>query len=63
VFDFIINPDFLSALATIVGPLAFFAAPTEEIEHLLYADEVYEYASDPITDIPDMIDEGYAEAA
>jgi hypothetical protein len=30
---------FLSALAGLVGPLAVFAAPTEEIEHLLLADE------------------------
>jgi hypothetical protein len=35
VFDFLHDQNFLSALAVAIGPLAFFAAPTEEIEHLL----------------------------
>jgi hypothetical protein len=33
------DPGFLSAIAAGIGPLAFFAAPTEEIERLLLASE------------------------
>jgi hypothetical protein len=40
VFDFLHDQNFLSALAAVIGPLAFFAAPTEEIEHLLFHDDV-----------------------
>jgi hypothetical protein len=40
VFDFLHDQNFLSALAAIVGPLAFFAAPTEEIEHILFHEDV-----------------------
>jgi hypothetical protein len=39
VFDFLIDQNFLNALAAMIGPLAFFAAPTEEIEHLLFHQE------------------------
>jgi hypothetical protein len=38
VFDFFADQNFLSAMAAIVGPLAFFAAPTEEIEYLVLHD-------------------------
>jgi hypothetical protein len=36
VLDFLSDQNFLQALAALVGPLAFFAAPTEEIEQLVY---------------------------
>lgn len=43
VLDFLTDQSFLNALAVMVGPLAFFAAPTEEIEHLLFhADDIVE---------------------
>ena len=38
--DLLTDQNFLSALATMIGPLAFFAAPTGEIEHLLYGEYV-----------------------
>jgi hypothetical protein len=40
VLEFFADHQFLSALAAIVGPLVVFAAPTEEIEHLLFADDL-----------------------
>jgi hypothetical protein len=40
VLEFLTDQHFLSALAAAIGPLAFFAAPTEEIEHLLFYDDV-----------------------
>ena len=43
-FDLLTDQNFLSALATMIGPLAFFAAPTEEIEHLLFGEYVGEPA-------------------
>jgi hypothetical protein len=42
VLEFLTDQHFLSALAAAIGPLAFFAAPTEEIEHLLFHDDVDE---------------------
>jgi hypothetical protein len=59
-FDFLTNQHFLQALAVLVGPLVFFAAPTEEIEHLvLGAQESFDEVPEPshqdeatITDLP-----------
>jgi hypothetical protein len=42
VLEFLTDHHFLSALSAAIGPLAFFAAPTEEIEHLLFADDAEE---------------------
>lgn len=42
VLELLSNQDFLSALAAAIGPLAFFAAPTEEIEQLLFAQDLEE---------------------
>ena len=39
-FEFVTDQTFLNALAMVIGPLAFFAAPTEEIEHLLFASDL-----------------------
>jgi hypothetical protein len=33
--DFLTDQQFLKALAVLVGPLVFFVAPTEEIEHMV----------------------------
>ena len=33
--EFLSDPNFLGAMAGLVGPVAFFAAPTEEIEYLI----------------------------
>jgi hypothetical protein len=52
VLEFLTDQHFLSALAAAIGPLAFFAAPTEEIEHLLYADDVDEIFVDEEVDMP-----------
>jgi hypothetical protein len=54
---------FLSALATLVGPLAVFAAPTEEIEHLLMADDGGEVMVVAIPESFDVNHGGIAEAA
>jgi hypothetical protein len=55
--SFFSDPQVLSALAAAVGPLAFFAAPTEEIERLLSGDQHEAIAqparSEPIvSDVP-----------
>ena len=34
--EFLSDPNFLGAMAGLVGPVAFFAAPTEEIEYLIH---------------------------
>jgi hypothetical protein len=63
VFDLLTDQSFLNALAALVGPLAFFAAPTEEIEHLLFAPD---FAVADIEDVvPDLVagEIGLAEAA
>jgi hypothetical protein len=52
VLEFLTDPQFLSAVAAAIGPLAFFAAPTEEIEALLHDD-----------DSTDMSDEDFAAEA
>jgi hypothetical protein len=54
VLEFLTDQNFLGAMATIIGPLAFFAAPTEEIEHLLMA----ETASDAVASLsnPEFIE-------
>jgi hypothetical protein len=36
VLEFLTEQQFLQALAALVGPLAVFAAPTEEIERMLF---------------------------
>ena len=43
VFQLLTDQSFLNALAAVIGPLAFFAAPTEEIEQLIYG--AYEEAA------------------
>jgi hypothetical protein len=50
VFDFLADQNFLNALALMIGPMAFFAAPTEEIEFLLLDDD--ETAHDMVDDVP-----------
>jgi hypothetical protein len=63
VFDFLLDQNFLSALATVIGPLAFFAAPTEEIERLLMGEVDNEVSGEET--IPDTAAEvmGIAKAA
>lgn len=41
-FEFLTDPNFLNALSLAIGPLAFFAAPCDEIELLLMSDDVAE---------------------
>jgi hypothetical protein len=48
VLEFLSDQNFLSALAAMIGPMVFFAAPTEEIEQLLLHDDVYEIASQDV---------------
>lgn len=62
-FDFLTDQNLLSALAAMIGPLAFFAAPTEEIEYLLFSDTA-EIASEATFE-PDLMPIGVsvAEAA
>lgn len=43
------DPNFLSALSAVIGPLAFFAAPTEEIERLLVADACLGQVGEDVT--------------
>jgi hypothetical protein len=50
VFDFLTDQNFLNALALMIGPMAFFAAPTEEIEFLLLGDD--ETAPDKAVGVP-----------
>jgi hypothetical protein len=50
VLEFLIDQHFLSALAAAIGPLAVFAAPTEEIERLLYADDVEEALEEDVAE-------------
>jgi hypothetical protein len=50
VLEFLTDQHFLSALAAAIGPLAVFAAPTEEIERLLYADDVEEIITEEIAE-------------
>lgn len=38
--EFLTQQQFLQALAALVGPLAVFAAPTEEIERMLFGVEI-----------------------
>jgi hypothetical protein len=46
--DFLTDQHFLEALAVLVGPLVFFAAPTKEIEHLvLGTQESFDQAPEP----------------
>jgi hypothetical protein len=63
VLEFLTDQNLLGAMASIIGPLAFFAAPTEEIEHLLMAD----MASDAVMRLsnPEVIetDAGLPKAA
>jgi hypothetical protein len=51
VLEFLTDTQFLSALAAAIGPLAFFAAPTEEIEHLLFAHDLDEVEVDAGVDV------------
>ncbi len=62
--EFLTDQSFISAMATIIGPLAFFAAPTEEIEDLLMADAGLKSAQMVVvlTNGP-SVDVGVAEAA
>jgi hypothetical protein len=48
VLEFLSDQNFLSALAAMIGPMVFFAAPTEEIEQLLLHDESYEISSQDV---------------
>ena len=62
-FEFLVDQNFLSALAVTIGPLAFFAAPTEEIEHLIFFDDAD--VGDEAIAVPDFIpiDADIAKAA
>lgn len=62
-FDFLFDQNFLSALAAMIGPLAFFAAPTEEIEHMLFHED--KACTDALETTPGMaqLDGKLAEAA
>ena len=62
VFDFLQDPNFLNALAAMIGPLAFFAAPTEEIEHLLFSQSVAVEAATEVSDFTNTVT-GIANAA
>lgn len=35
-FDHLLDPGFLHAVTALLGPLAFFAAPTQEIEAMIF---------------------------
>ena len=67
--DFLFDGSLLSALALAAGPLAIFAAPTEEIEALLFDtpsqedDCVYVIARDVDDAIPEGLPEALGEAA
>jgi hypothetical protein len=50
VLEFLSDQNFLSALAAMIGPMVFFAAPTEEIEQLLLHDDFYEIANQDVVD-------------
>jgi hypothetical protein len=63
VLAFLTDHSFLSALATLVGPLAVFAAPTEEIEHLLMTDDSDEVMVVAVAEALDVDHGGIAEAA
>jgi hypothetical protein len=64
VLEFLTQQQFLHALAAFVGPLAVFAAPTEEIERMLFGVETAEdhfLAETPTNLVPQ--DLGIADAA
>jgi hypothetical protein len=63
VFDFLHDQNFLSALAAMIGPIAFFAAPTEEIEALLFVDVDGEVAREAIEPAYPTPKPAFAEAA
>jgi hypothetical protein len=63
VLDFLTDQGVQSAIAAIIGPLAFFAAPTEEIEHLLMADMTVEALAAPALNTVSDVPEGIATPA
>lgn len=65
--DLFFDPGFLSGLAAAVGPLAFFVAPTEEIEAMIFDSQAEEtgfnsYEVDAGISRP-ALSAGYREAA
>lgn len=65
--DQFLDHNFLSALATVIGPLAVFVAPTEEIEAMIFDSHVADQAatSEPlaIEEVEFQAAEGYRNAA
>jgi hypothetical protein len=63
VFDLLTDHNFLSSLAAMIGPLAFFAAPTEEIEHLLLQEDAVEIEAKAAAPAYATTDSDLAQAA
>jgi hypothetical protein len=63
VLEFLTDQHFLNALAAMIGPLAIFVAPTEEIEHLVFGQDTEEapMTDTPTTPVPEGL--GFPEAA
>jgi hypothetical protein len=63
VLELLADQQFLSALAAVIGPLAIFAAPTEEIEHLLFDDDAENAVVPETSQEPKAEGLGYPKAA
>jgi hypothetical protein len=63
VLAFLTDQSFLSAMAAAIGPLAFFAAPTEEIERLLFDGHTQEMVVEGVLEVPANEGIGIPEAA
>ena len=61
--EFLTDQNFLAALGSVIGPLAFFAAPTEEIEHLLMASDASEFDAFETAPALDNLGSGLLETA